>query len=88
MRKPLIWDLVKDSRRFQFLSDAQVEHVVISMAVSNQGQEGIWQVEESRGGVLNVLTSNFYRTFENYQWGQALRAACISLGRTSQYSHR
>ena len=42
MRKPLIWDLVKDSRRFQFLADAQVEHVVISMAVSHQGQEGIW----------------------------------------------
>ena len=74
MQKALIWDLVKDSRRFQFLSDAQVEHVVISMAVSHQGQEGIWQVEESRGGVLNVLTSNFYRTFENYQWGQALKA--------------
>ena len=46
MRKPLIWDLVKDTERFQFLSDDQVEHVVINMAVIQQGQEGIWKVDE------------------------------------------
>ena len=46
MRKPLIWDLVKDTERFQFLPEDQVKHIVINMAVTvkNQGQEDIWKV--------------------------------------------
>ena len=43
MRKPLIWDLVKDTERFQFLPADQVEHVVIDMTLTQQGQEGIWK---------------------------------------------
>ena len=43
MRKPLVWDLVKDTERFQFLSADQVEHIVINMAVTQQGQDGIWK---------------------------------------------
>ena len=43
MRKPLIWDLVKETKRFQFLPADQVEHVVINMAVTHQGEEGIWK---------------------------------------------
>ena len=43
MRKPLIWDLVKDTKRFQFLSADQVEHVVIDMTLTHQTEEGIWK---------------------------------------------
>ena len=57
MRKPLIWDLVKDTRRFQFLSDDKVEHVVIDMTVTYQEQQGIWK--ERREVLLQVLNFNF-----------------------------
>ena len=45
MHKPLVWDLVKDTERFQFLPADQVEHVVINMVVTqqdHQGLDGIW----------------------------------------------
>ena len=57
MRKPLIWDLVKDTRRFQFLPDDKVEHVVIDMTVTYQAQHGIWK--ERREVLLEVLNFNF-----------------------------
>ena len=57
MRKPLIWDLVKDTMRFQFLPEDKVEHVVIDMTVTYQEQQGIW---EDRGeDLLEVLNFNF-----------------------------
>ena len=43
MQKPLIWDLVKDNERFQFLSADQVKHIVINMTVSHEKQDGIWE---------------------------------------------
>ena len=43
MRKPLIWEVVRDTRRFQFLSEDQVEHVVIDMTVTDKTEEGIWK---------------------------------------------
>ena len=43
MHKPLIWDLVGDTERFQFLSAHQVEHVVINMAVTHEEEAGIWK---------------------------------------------
>ena len=42
MSKPLVWELVKDSERFQFLSPDQVKHVVVDMTVVKEGEEGIW----------------------------------------------
>ena len=41
--KPLIWDLVKDTERFQFVSADQVKHIVINMTVSHEEQDGIWE---------------------------------------------
>ena len=43
MQKPLIWDLVKNTERFQFLSADQVKHIVINMTVSYEKQDGIWE---------------------------------------------
>ena len=43
MHKPLIWDLVKDTERFQFLFADQVKHVVVNMAVTHEEQDGIWK---------------------------------------------
>ena len=43
MQKPLIWDLVKDTERFQFVSADQVKHIVINMTVSHEEQDGIWE---------------------------------------------
>ena len=71
MRKPLIWDLVKDTARFQFLSADQVEHIVINMALTHQGEEGIWKEEKETLQVL--LNFQLCRTFENYQWSEALK---------------
>ena len=69
MSKPLIWELVKDSERFQFLSPDQVEHVVIDMMVVQEGEEGIWWAIFLYGRVQKFLLSksvdwsiNFYST--------------------------
>ena len=56
MRKPLIWDLVKNSKRFQFLPANQVEHIEINMSVTQQGQDGIWK-EKKR---IRHSSFNFY----------------------------
>ena len=54
MHKPLIWDLVKDTARFQFMSADQVEHVVIDMAVkvTEKAQGDIWKEEKETLQVL------------------------------------
>ena len=56
MRKPLIWDLVKNSKRFQFLPANQVEHIEINMSVTQQGEDGIWK-EKKR---ISYSGLNFY----------------------------
>ena len=52
MRKPLIWDLVKNSKRFQFLPANQVEHIEINMSVTQQGDDGIWK--EKKGFLIQA----------------------------------
>ena len=42
MRKPLIWELIKDSERFQFISKEKVEHIVINMTSLDEVQDDIW----------------------------------------------
>ena len=42
MRKPLIWELVKDSERFQFISKEKVENIVINMTSLDEVQDDIW----------------------------------------------
>ena len=42
MRKPLIWELIKDSERFQFISKEKVENIVINMTSLDEVQDDIW----------------------------------------------
>ena len=44
MKKPLIWELVRDTERFQFMSGERVEHVVIKMTSLDKIQDDIWWV--------------------------------------------
>lgn len=69
MSKPLVWELVKDSQRFQFLSADRVEHVVVNMNVVQEGEEGIWWVIILR---FADCPYRLIRTFENYQWTKAV----------------
>ena len=57
MSKPLVWELVKDSERFQFLSPDQVKHVVVDMMVVQEGEEGIWWAIFLYGRVPKFLLS-------------------------------
>ena len=42
MEKPLIWELVRDTERFQFLAGERVEHIVIQMPPLEQAEDDIW----------------------------------------------
>ena len=42
MKKPLIWELVRDTERFQFMAGERVEHVVINMTSMDEIQDDIW----------------------------------------------
>ena len=53
MRKPLVWDLVRETERFRFLSAGQVQQVVISQAGSEEKPEDIWSA-------LSVSWSYFF----------------------------
>ena len=42
MEKPLVWDLVRHTERFQFMSGVRVEHIVIQMPTQDQDKDDIW----------------------------------------------
>ena len=74
MKKPLIWELVRDTERFQFMSGATVEHVVINMTALDRIQDDIWWEHFTKTYLLPptpVMSDITFRNFENYQWSAA-----------------
>ena len=71
IRKPLIWELVRDTERFQFMSGEKVEHIVINMTSLDKIQDDIWwehftKTHKSLG--TTALSDITFRNYENYQW--------------------
>ena len=59
MRKPLIWELVRDTERFQFISGEKVEHIVINMTSLDKIQDDIWWDHFTSPVTISAMSDNF-----------------------------
>ena len=72
MKKPLIWELVRDTPRFQFMSGERVEHVVINMTSLDKIQDDIWlehftNTHKSQGTIWYLLLAGTLKTTSGLQ---------------------